>query len=87
MGNSSTSRRTLEALLLFFVVLAAACGRETTADRSADSVESVSPKATAVQGSPISKILAFKAPKLGGGEVIGSEFQGSDLAIWFWAPW
>jgi hypothetical protein len=28
----------------------------------------------------------FKAPRLGGGaEVIGSDFKGSDLAIWFWA--
>ena len=87
MGNSSRSRRTLEAFLLFFVVLVAACGRETTAERSADRIESVSPGATAVHESPISQILQFTAPKLGGGEVIGSELQGSDLAIWFWAPW
>jgi hypothetical protein len=32
-------------------------------------------------------LLDFKAPKLGGGQVIGSEFVGKDVALWFWAPW
>lgn len=34
-----------------------------------------------------SEILAFKAPKLGGGQVDGGDLQGKDVAIWFWAPW
>lgn len=33
------------------------------------------------------KLLDFTAPKLGGGQVVGSEFVGKDVAIWFWAPW
>ncbi len=31
--------------------------------------------------------LDFTAPKLGGGQVVGSEFVGKDVAMWFWAPW
>lgn len=34
-----------------------------------------------------SAILDFKAPKLGGGQVVGNEFANKDVAIWFWAPW
>ncbi len=33
------------------------------------------------------EILDFTAPKLGGGQIVGSEFAGKDIAIWFWAPW
>ena len=80
-------KRPLKALLWFLAIFLSACGPETRDERSANGVESISPRATAVQESPISEILEFTAPKLGGGQVEGSEFQGSDLAIWFWAPW
>lgn len=30
----------------------------------------------------------FTATRLGGGsQVTGSELQGKDVALWFWAPW
>lgn len=31
--------------------------------------------------------LRFTAPALGGGTIDGSDYAGSDLVIWFWAPW
>lgn len=33
------------------------------------------------------EILDFTAPKLGGGQVVGTEYAGKDVALWFWAPW
>lgn len=33
-------------------------------------------------------LYGFAAPRLGGGsQVTGSELQGKDVALWFWAPW
>jgi hypothetical protein len=33
-------------------------------------------------------LFTFAAPRLGGGsQVTGSELQGKDVALWFWAPW
>ncbi|CAN5792516.1 hypothetical protein BH23ACT12_BH23ACT12_19160 [soil metagenome] len=33
-------------------------------------------------------LYGFTAPRLGGGsQVTGSELQGKDVALWFWAPW
>lgn len=33
-------------------------------------------------------LFTFTAPRLGGGsQVTGSELQGKDVALWFWAPW
>jgi hypothetical protein len=32
-------------------------------------------------------LMDFEAPRLGGGQVTGSELQGKDVALWFWAPW
>lgn len=33
-------------------------------------------------------LFQFAAPRLGGGsQVTGSELQGKDVALWFWAPW
>ena len=31
--------------------------------------------------------LRFTAPALGGGTIDGVDYAGSDLVIWFWAPW
>jgi hypothetical protein len=33
------------------------------------------------------EILRFDAPRLGGGQIHGTNYAGKDLAIWFWAPW
>jgi hypothetical protein len=32
-------------------------------------------------------VLDFSAPRLGGGTIEGADYQGQDLALWFWAPW
>lgn len=29
----------------------------------------------------------FSATTLDGDQVVGSDFQGKQLALWFWAPW
>jgi hypothetical protein len=31
--------------------------------------------------------LRFTAPRLSGGTIRGETFAGSDVALWFWAPW
>ncbi|HEX6208154.1 MAG TPA: hypothetical protein VF058_07340 [Actinomycetota bacterium] len=36
---------------------------------------------------PVPGELRFTAPALGGGTIDGAEYAGSDLVIWFWAPW
>lgn len=46
-----------------------------------------SPKAGPSKARFGDELLDFTAPKLGGGQVVGSEFAGKDVAIWFWAPW
>ncbi len=32
-------------------------------------------------------LLDFAAPAVDGGQVVGAEFAGQALAVWFWAPW
>ena len=32
-------------------------------------------------------ILRFRAPALAGGVLHGSDYAGTDVALWFWAPW
>lgn len=32
-------------------------------------------------------VLDFSAPAVGGGQVVGADYAGRDLALWFWAPW
>lgn len=32
-------------------------------------------------------ILNFSAPALDGPEVVGQDYSGQDVALWFWAPW
>lgn len=38
-------------------------------------------------GPAVPRELRFSAPALGGGEIDGADYAGSDLVIWFWAPW
>lgn len=45
------------------------------------------PPASQAKSSAGASILDFTAPRLGGGQVKGSEFANKDLALWFWAPW
>ncbi|MGH9194405.1 MAG: hypothetical protein ACRD1T_01530 [Acidimicrobiia bacterium] len=60
------------------------CSSERT---SPNAVTFESPKAKSSNAKFGANTLDFTAPKLGGGQVVGSEFVGKDVAIWFWAPW
>jgi ABC-type glycerol-3-phosphate transport system substrate-binding protein len=31
--------------------------------------------------------LDFVAPDVRGGQVVGADFAGQAMVIWFWAPW
>ena len=43
--------------------------------------------AAGLSSSEAAKVLDFKAPKLGGGQVSGNDYLGKDVAAWVWAPW
>jgi len=45
------------------------------------------PSAAATGAAPTPRLLNFTAPRLGGGQVVGSELAGKDVAMFFWAPW
>jgi hypothetical protein len=45
------------------------------------------PTPAATGAAPTPKLLNFTAPRLGGGQVVGSELVGKDVAMFFWAPW
>ena len=47
----------------------------------------VQPSPAATGAAPTPKLLNFTAPRLGGGQVVGSELVGKDVAMFFWAPW
>ncbi|MEX2619227.1 MAG: hypothetical protein WD250_03310 [Egibacteraceae bacterium] len=36
---------------------------------------------------PLAEGLDVTLPAVGGGQVVGAELAGRDLALWFWAPW
>ena len=67
------------------VALFAACSPEP--DGTAGPVTFESPKSGPSKARFGDELLDFAAPKLGGGQVVGNEFAGKDVAIWFWAPW
>ncbi len=70
------------AVTMAVVLLLSACA-QTDSDRKQGSREPVQ-QGPARAGA---HLLDFRAPKLGGGHVAGSDFAGRDVAIWFWAPW
>jgi hypothetical protein len=72
------------------LVLLASCatsptGEQPDATSTEDSADQSSPAAT--EAAPALKLLDFSAPRLGGGQVVGSELAGKDVAMFFWAPW
>lgn len=46
---------------------------------------SSSPPDVATAGVPES--LRFTAAGVDGAQVVGADFAGEDVALWFWAPW
>lgn len=76
--------------------VAAGCGADDAATPSAG-------PSTAVSGAPTSTpsttgpaapaavevpdVLRFRAPGIDGSEVVGADYAGRDVALWFWAPW
>lgn len=46
---------------------------------------------TDASGEPADAMLAagldFTLPAVGGGQIVGAELAGKDVALWFWAPW
>ena len=75
-------RRPVAALVVLLLLASCSGGNETEAfprPASEDSRPAAADNAD---------LFEFAAPRLGGGsQVTGSELQGKDVALWFWAPW
>jgi len=87
--------RTSSVMVLALVV--AACGGGA-GDLASDSplVEPVAVEESTTAEQPptapsspaaVPGLLDFTADAVEGGQVVGAEFAGQALAIWFWAPW
>lgn len=68
------------ALLVAVVLAACAAGSNTESFPTGVEDEALTQQADA-------SLFEFVAPKLNGGQVVGSELQNKDVALWFWAPW
>jgi hypothetical protein len=89
MVNGMNHRRagvgTFAPLLMGALALwTAACGSGSAASGTA------APSASSATTPPVTDAaegLDFTAPRLGGGELRGTDYLGRDLALWFWAPY
>ena len=86
------NRYLTQSCLVTTVLFLAACSPSTSPSEQEKRAATVpAPSAaqdqSASSAAPVPDVLAFTAPKLGGGQVVGSELVGRDLAIFFWAPW
>lgn len=61
----------------------------TQDDPEDDADGRVPPEATPAPpgDAPLAEGLDVTLPAVGGGQVVGAELAGRDLALWFWAPW
>lgn len=89
-------RSRLAASLLAVALAAAACGGSgdedvaaaPAAETTTTTAGTSSPtEAEAPAGPAVPEQLDFVAPDVRGGQVVGADFAGQDLVIWFWAPW
>ena len=86
-------RARLLTAVLTLVLVAAACGGDPGEDGAEASSSAASPTDSETSGPRGDRsdgddgILAFEAPAVDGTVVDVSALAGSDLAIWFWAPW
>lgn len=94
----SSVRMRLASLLTASAFAVAACGGgepaaiEATSTPTEPAPSSSTPSGTPDAGAPgngpqVPEFLAFEAPDVRGGQVVGSDYAGQDLVIWFWAPW
>lgn len=69
-------RTRLLAATMALALLAAACGGDEAGDASADT-------------GPVddNELLDFRAQSIDGSTVDVDSLTGTDLVIWFWAPW
>lgn len=92
-------RRTLLGIVAL-AAMGSACSRSTSepgvdfTSPSSDQTASQAPQGPPAPSAPAglssseaAKVLDFKAPKVGGGQVSGNDYLGKDLAAWVWAPW
>ena len=85
----SLLRARMLALALVAGSVAVACGGasgppQTTAPTSPPAAATGS---TGEAPTETPDILRFKAPRLSGGVLHGEDYAGTDVALWFWAPW
>ena len=77
--------------LLCVAALAGACSSGSieppAADGSTPAPDASTPPAADRSTPAATGVLAFSAPRLGGGTIEGADFAGRDVAFWFWAPW
>jgi hypothetical protein len=80
--------------------LLAACGGTGTDEASEAEAPDPGPTATATTGAAAPAYgprepdgvaalgpFDFVAEAVGGGQVVGADFAGSEKVVWFWAPW
>jgi hypothetical protein len=64
------------------VLALSACGDNTVQSPAANAPVATSAAAT----SAVPDTLAFTAPRVGGGTLDMSQFAGTPVLLWFWAP-
>lgn len=91
--------RTLLRPMVALALLAGACGSgdttaapaggasSTTAVGGTAPPEGAGPAPAPGAPAPVPEALRFTAPALDGGQVVGADYAGRDVAMWFWAPW
>lgn len=98
--RSPTSRLLLVAAVAL-AVLVAACGATPEDEASRAPAPAAEPTPTDERDGradpqpspdpPDAGVLApgldVTLPAVGGGQVVGAELAGRDVALWFWAPW
>ena len=79
------SSRRVAPLLALAMALAACGGGSTGGDTSATTAGAAPTEAA----SGVPSVLDFTAPQLAsdGIDVVGADLAGTDVIVWFWAPW
>lgn len=95
MARIRTVVRTIVALSAV-AVTACSGGGDAIVERTATASDvaggtappaTTAPTATDAPAAAVPQALDFTAPAVAGGQVVGAEFVGEAVALWFWAPW